>query len=408
MAYNRTTLKANIATLISGTVNNSDLNTIVNRAVRDVISEHDLRSCIRKSALSPNLFDEVYQYSAPADLKGDKIIDVKPQTGRSKNDYWRKTTAEEFDRRKQYGRNDSFGDPIKLVGSNWNGESLVATQDTDMVKKVLLSKAIDDTAITLDPLTTVGTWTAFGDGTNLTADYTNYIKGSSSINWDINADGGTTAGIENSALTSVDISNYITEGVVLVWVYLSSKTNVTNLIFRIGSSSSAYNTITATTNNEGTAFVNGWNLIRFNYSDKTVVGTPTNSACTYSALYMTKTTGKISETDYRFNYLTMRQGAHYDLVYYSKYGWQNLAGAYIENSTLDTDFVNADTDEIRLIEERAALLGEMHIRSSESTIKAKKNSYLEASALYKMQYPSTVLLLTTTYNDMDYGNSIYY
>ena len=404
---NRTTLKSNIATMISGTVKDADLNIIINRAVREVVADADLRSCIRKSALSPNLFDDIYQYSAPTDLKGGKVIDIKPQVHRGRNDYWRMTTAEEFDRYKEDRRTDSFGDPIRVRENNWSGESLCALQDTDTVKKVLLSRPVDDNSVSIDSLTSVGSWTGFGDGENLTADSGNFVKGSASINWDINASAGTTAGIVNSSVASVDISEYLTEGSIFVWAYLSSKTNVTNFILRIGSGASAYYSITATTNNEGTAFTDGWNLIRFNMANKSTTGSPTSTACTYVALYMTKSTAKVSETDYRFNWLTIKKGEHYDLVYYSKYGWQSVAGTYLENSTIDTDLVNADTDEIRLIEYKAAELGEVHVRSSAQTIKEKRDLYEGYMQRYKMTYPSLAMPTIMTYSNIDYGQTQY-
>jgi len=402
MQYSKAVLKQSIATLISGTLTPTDLNIVINRAVRDVLADADIRSCIRRAALSPNLFDEIYQYAAPTDLKGDKIIDVKPQVNRYRNDYWRKTTVEEFDRYKQDLRTDEIGDPLRTNQNRWNGECLMAVQDSDIVKKILLSRPIDDQSVGLDTLSSVGSWVAFGDGENLTSDSSNYVKGSASVNWDISSAGGTTAGIQNSAISSTDISAYLSEGSIFVWAYLSSKTNVTNFIVRLGSSSGAYNSITITTNNEGTAFVDGWNLLRFDLINKSVTGSPTNTAITYVALYMTKAAGKVSETDYRFNWLVLKKGEHFDLVYYSKYGWQNVAGTYIENSTIDTDYVNADTDEIRLIENAARALGELHIRSSAATIKDARDSYQVSLDKYKMQYPSLVSPVITTYSNINY------
>lgn len=400
--YSRTLIKSDIATLISGTISDADLNTIINRAVLEVVSDIDLRSCIRRTSLTPNLFDDIYQYSAPTDLKGRKIIDVEPQVNRGRYDDWRFTTNEEFDRLKQDQRVDKWGDPLKLQRNTFLGDSLVAVRDTDMIKKVLISRPVDDKTVVLEPLSAVGTWLLFGDGTNLTADSSNFVKGSASVNWDISAAGGTTAGIQNSSIASTDISDFLSEGSIFVWAYITSTTNLTNFILRIGSSSSAYNYITVTTNNESTAFVNGWNLLRFDLINKSVTGSPTNTACTYIALYMTKTAGKISETDYRFNYLVMKVGVHNYLNYYSKYGWQSASGTYLENSTADTDLVNADTDELRLIEYKCAELGEVHLRSSAGTIKEKRDLYEGYSGRYKMNYPSLALPLVTTYNQMNY------
>jgi len=58
----------------------------VNRAVRFVLTDIDMRSMKRKEALSPNLFRDVYDYTAPSNLKGRTIIDIKRQVQRSQNE----------------------------------------------------------------------------------------------------------------------------------------------------------------------------------------------------------------------------------------------------------------------------------------------------------------------------------
>jgi hypothetical protein len=54
-------------------------------------------------------------------------------------------------------------------------------------------------------------------------------------------------------------------------------------------------------------------------ANKATTGTPVPTAIDYCALYMTKDSGKISETDYRFNNLIIGNGTSYNVVYYSKY-----------------------------------------------------------------------------------------
>jgi hypothetical protein len=276
----------------------------------------------------------------------------------------------------------------------------VAVSDADFVRKVKLSRPIDDTSVTISDLDSVGTWLLFGDGTNLTKDSDNYVKGSACINWDISSAGGTTAGIQNSSLTAFDISEYLGEGSVFVWAYITSATYLTNFILRVGSSSSAYNYITVTTNNEGTAFYAGWNLLRFDFVNKSTTGLPTNIACTYVAIFMTKAGAKISETYYRFDDLTMRKGEHYDLIYYSKYGWQTAAGAYLENSTADTDLLNMDTEEIRLIEYKAAELMERTLKNPTEGDRYF-NIYQTRIKEYQFKYPSESLVMTNTYHFID-------
>jgi hypothetical protein len=209
----------------------------------------------------------------------------------------------------------------------------------------------------------VGDWVVFGDGTNLTRDTENYVKGNASLNWDISAAGGTTAGIQNSLLDDFDISDYAGNGSAFVWAYITSATNLTNFILRIGNDSSNYYAITITATNEGTAFEAGWNLLRFDMVNKAETGAVDKTTCDYVALYMTKAAGKISETDYRFDNLVLKIGDHFNVVYYSKYGWQSNAGVWLENSTADTDLVNCDTDEYGLIIAKYAELCEQHLKN---------------------------------------------
>jgi len=60
----------------------------MNRAVRFVNNDIDLKSHKRKSQLSPNLFSDVYQYTAPTDLKQNKIIDIRKQVNREASEGW--------------------------------------------------------------------------------------------------------------------------------------------------------------------------------------------------------------------------------------------------------------------------------------------------------------------------------
>lgn len=395
--YSRTTLKTDVADMISGIISDAALIRVANDAVREVVGDFDLKSTKRKAALSPNLFDDIYQYTCPSDLS--RLIDINPQVSRGRFDYWKLVTTEEFNRLKEDKRVDRFGDPVDIKHSQWLGDNLVALAERDFVRKLYISRPIDDTGFTIDPLSAVGNWVVFGDGENLTKDSANYVKGSASLNWDISAVGGTTAGISNSSLDSFSIADYLSEGTIFVWAYITSATNLTNYILRIGSTSAAYYSITVTTNSEGNAFEAGWNLLRFSMANKSTTGSPTSTAITYVAIYMTKAAGKISETDYRFNDLIIKIGNHYDVWYYTSYGWQSAAGAYLENSTADTDLLNADTEEYMLIKEKMAELGEQYLKNyNEADRHAKK--YIGMMANYKLFNPSEAMTLTQTYYDL--------
>ena len=56
-----------------------NMQDVLNRSARMVYAEMDLKSSKRRAVLTPNVFDDVYVYTAPTDLKEYGIIDVRPQ-----------------------------------------------------------------------------------------------------------------------------------------------------------------------------------------------------------------------------------------------------------------------------------------------------------------------------------------
>jgi len=398
--YTHTELLAEIATMLSGKITDANGLLLANRAVRYVVGDIDLRSCKRSAALSPGLLNEIYEYSAASDMKGTQVIDVRPQIKRGRFDYWRKTSPQYFDQRKNSGSVDEAGDPITLNNDeDYTGDNLLAVRDENFARVLLLSRPVSDSEITVSNLDSLGDWEAFGDATNVTKDADNYVKGSASLNFDINADGGATAGLQNTALDTYDLSDYLTEGSFFVWAYLSDATDVTNFIIRLGNDSSNYYYMTVTTDSAGNAFAAGWNLLRFAMSGKTETGTVDDDACDYAVIYMTKDTGKISETDYRFDHIIGKVGNHYNVIFYSRYGWYTNAGARIENSTTGTDLLTVDTDEVALIEYKMAELAEQHLRNKTGADVFKKE-YELMRARYTQVNPSEALLEIEDYYNL--------
>ena len=316
---------------------------IINRAARMVVSDIDLRSTKRKVALASKLFDDIYSFASPSDLKGDAIIDIIPQ-------------KEHFSRRRRTSilQEEEF----ELIKETVGGDSgyLCALATDDLVNRLLFNGDVEDTALTIasfDSLTADGgTWALFGDAENVAQDTDQYIQGGGSVRFDISSAAGTTAGLQNASLDTFDITDYVDNGSVFVWVYINSVADtgsdgLTNFIIRIGNDSSNYYTQTITTTHDSTAFTAGWNLLRFDFVSMTQTGTVTATTCDYVAIYMTKETGK-ADNGYRFDFMTLHTGEYHNILYYSKYPWQSSAGAFIENSTTSTDLINADTDELEL------------------------------------------------------------
>lgn len=338
----------------------------INRAARLVVSEIDLRSTKRNAVLGTDLFDDIYSYPAPSDLKGDAIIDFIPQVNRRTDFRLELVSEQEFDMK-------------KTIKSN-----IIALATDDLVKKIMFSGDVEDTSLvaaTLDSLTSEGTWTTYGDATNAVADTDNYVVGGGSIKFDLTGS-GTTAGIQNTTITALDISDYKNNGHIFVWVYINSITNLTNFICDIGNDlTTNYYTQTITANNEGVAFYNGWNLLRFDFASMTQNGTVGATTVDSIRIYMTKTSGK-SDDGYRFDHIVLHTGEIHNILYYSKFAWQTSAGVFLENSTADTDYINAETDEFELFSYRGKMELYRELRRFDLVEDARKE-YEKLKAEYK-------------------------
>lgn len=365
-----------------------DVNETANAAVRDVMNELALRSAKRQYSLSPKLFNGVTDYAAPPDLQNDNIIDIPPQVKRQ-DGQWFLVPSEEFDRNKGFIRG-------MIALDTYNGINILKIASNLQDFTVILS--------TMSSLTAGGgTWQIFGDLTGLAVDPDDYIVSTGSLKGNISAAGGTTAGVQNLALNSTDITTYMGgNGAVFVYVKINDPTNITNYTLRLGSSSSNYYLKAVTTQANGYAFVAGWNLLRFDLTSLTTTGSPNMAAITYCALYMTKSSGKISETDYKFDSIVLKRGSIYNVRYYTKYGWTTAAGAYIENSTSDSDLLVADTNEFNLYVHKGRMLANEELKEWDVHERLRilwegDNGKGGLKQKYQMSNPDESIILTDEY-----------
>lgn len=380
--YTQSQLIADINVGIRGKIgmvgNTTDL---ANSAAREVITRLNMRSARRHTDLTPNLFPGIYQYACPSDLKDYAIIDIPAQAKRQDGSFGLVPTE-------QFAVNKQDGD--------------IAIDDYNGVRTLLVnSGATTDQSIVaeLDSLTSGGgTWSAVGDATNLAADNDDYIKGNGSISFDIGSGATTTAGIVNSALDQFDMSEFFGgESSIFVWARISSTTNLTNYVLKIGSSATDYYSKTITTRHDGNAFQSGWNLLRFDLTNLTTTGTPVTTAIDYCSIYMTKTAGKINETDYKFDWIVAMKGIIHEVAYYSKYAWTTSGGTYIENSTTSSDLLVADTTEYDIFVAAGIAEASREVAMDASTISRMDNDYERAAQRYEKNNPNEAGTMISTY-----------
>lgn len=119
-----------------------------------------------------------------------------------------------------------------------------------------------------------GTWVAGGDANTVVTDAVNkkYLDGSVSFTITVV---GTTAKIENTTMTLVNLVSVKETGYFTMWVNLPVVTNFTNVTLTLGNTLDAqdYESV-ITTQYDGSAFVVGWNLLKVNWADMTATGAP--------------------------------------------------------------------------------------------------------------------------------------
>jgi len=324
-----------------------NINDLFRRAANKLLAEVDPPDTIKIAQITNAVHSDIYDYSAPSDLKGNMIIDIRPQVNRALSDRMGQRFIEPFDLRK---RNNTFN---VLYNS---GE-----------KSLRLSKNISPAGITLHDLNSItanGTWAVGGDATNLTADSLNVISGSASLNFDLDGS-GTTGYIEISDMTDVDLSDQDEIGQIFVRVYIPDSSTVTNFILRWGNDTSNYWHSTVTAPHDQTTFKTGWNILRFNWNGATEVGTVDPEAIDY--LRVTVTYDGDADTDYRVDKISCSSGEIWEVVYYSEFLFRTSGGTWQETTGTDTDIINLDVDGYNLFLYECAILAAQQAQTDQMT-----------------------------------------
>lgn len=379
--FTRSDLKTRINKGIHGKIGMLiDSDETVNSAVRQAVTDIDFSSSIREQKLTPNLFGGKYTYPSPEDLFNNRIIDLPEQSKRYDGEF-SMVTPEEFLVRPRKGDiafDESNGDRLLYIYSEAPDVSVVVS-------------TLDDTS------SGGGLWEAFGGVGSVSQNTSDYTEGGASLSYTIGSSSNTTAGIVNSSLDEIDLSDYFNgDSSLFVDTYINSTTGVNSFTIRIGTSSSNYYHKTVTSKHDGTEFVSGVNTLRFDLTNLSSVGTPSTGSVSYIAVYMNKETTKVSETGYYFDNMKVVKGIGNYIKYYSDYGWVSSAGAYKADSTSDTDIVVANNSEYELIVQYGIKIAAKEVREYEIAKDAQQEIDSQKKK-YILNNPSRVKVISTEY-----------
>ena len=389
--YTVTNLITDLGSVIHGTKPNKIPNVYghINRAARQVLQDVDPKETQRIVSL-PQVFNSVFDYPAPADLKGDRFIDLRPQAGRKPSDIFFQDYAQTFDANKLSSLSNA-------VYTQWNTG----------VKTLRIEAPTLITPLTLTATDTLTGWSATAGAQNLSLDTQYNVAGGGAIQFDLAA-GSSTGSIQISTLPAIDVTTHVNIDTEYYWVYLPLASAITSLDFKWGSDYTAnYYHLTVTTTQQGTAFQNGWNLIALPWASATKVGTPVVTA--FDAVQLTVAYNSYLQTGLKFCNLTSNTGSIFELQYYSKYLFRDAStNAFQESVTDATDnskVINLDTDSYNLLFNKTAYFVAQALQGGDAGYDAVffDTEYENGLKRYRGQNPSEAAIKTETYYSLPRG-----
>lgn len=329
MSYSITTCNADLSAVLHGTTLNkvTNLNNLHNRTARKLLLDIDPIETIRKVLSTTPFYNQVWDYSCPTDLKGNRIIDISPQYIRTPSQIISQTYNQTFDINK-----NEFSPPSEFT-IQWN----------NYIRTIRINDTSLPQGISIDTCEATTGWTANSTASNLTEDNVNFASGTGSLSFDVTTGTGS---ISKTLASTLDMSTQLNQASLFYYLYLPTGSQLTSTSIRWGSSSSNYYTRTFTTTNEGNAFATGWNLIRADWLGATVVGSPTVTAIAYVDILVTVTA---NQTGIKVDNIISNMGLYRTIEYYSKYLYRSASTGAFQETVLDnSDLINLDTDSYNL------------------------------------------------------------
>lgn len=333
--YNVSAMKQDLAGVLHGTTTNqiTGLNNLINRAARTLLLDVDPQETKRTLEFVNPIYNSVYDYPISADVKGNKIIDIKPQGNRQPWQVWSQAYNQAFD----VWKRGFFANSRNMFTMNFNTGIKAIRINAPCLN---IPVAINQAESTNDN----GVWSTAGTASNIQTNNTNFIQGIGSVQFDA-ATGA--ASIVNSTMASVDLSNVMNQSSLFVWVYIPTGSNLASVSLQWGFDASNYYSLTVAQNQQGVAFQNGWNLCQFIWNNSATVGVPDPSAISFLQVILDVTADMPACL---VNGIDSILGTILSYEYYSKYMFRDaITGAFQETVTDDSNLINLDTESYNLL-----------------------------------------------------------
>lgn len=274
MLHTVSQLKNSVAGILSGLdlSNVDDLNGTLQRAAFTLLQQADVPEA--SGIQNITLYNGVFDYSCDQRIFGTAINDIRPQgITRNSNNFVTKLNQEDFDRTKQF----HYPSGTQSTFQYQNG-----------IPTIRIVAPFPTQQVVIDLMTSIGTspnaWVASGTASGLVQDITSFYQSPASLRFNL----ATGTGLMTKALQSpLSMSSYQGVGVAFLAIEIptgATSTDLTSISLKLGSDSSNYNIVSATTGFLGAWTSGQWLLVAFDFSTASTVGTPNWSAIAYAQI----------------------------------------------------------------------------------------------------------------------------
>jgi hypothetical protein len=263
MAYLVGNLKQSVSGLLTGTNldNVTNLYGAFERALRGLAQRVSLPSAAGNSSIV--LYSNVFSYPAPAGIFGSSITDLRPQgLNRAPWDYAYKVPGEQFDRTKGWLPNGYM-----VTFEYVNGVEIMRVSTPNVFPRA-----------ELDTMSSLTGWTAAGTASGLALDQTVYYQYPGSLRANL----ATGTGTFTKSIQQQDLTDYQGVGVAFLALYTPDAADLTSVSLKLGSSNTAYDSVSATTGFISDWTDNEWTLVAFDFAGSTTTGVPDWGAIDYA------------------------------------------------------------------------------------------------------------------------------
>jgi hypothetical protein len=375
--------------LLHGTTLNqiSDIYGVYRRAGSQLLLDLDPQET-KVVANTPIIYQGVWDYTLPNDVKGTKVIDVYPQVNRLWWDIYVQRFGQQFDRNKSFSL-----------------EEMYTIEFNSGVKTLRVNAPFTASSVFVNGVNATLGWTGNTNVSNFVQNFTNFADSTAGAALQFNIASGAnpqTATITNSTIGPINLTGYNGQSAFFLWVYMPIASHFSQVSINIGSSSANYYTLTTTQTQQGTAFQNGWNLVSFVWTPQTTqTGTPNITTINY--LQLSLTYDGTAQNAVALCALYDRLGLVFNISYFSKYIFSDgTTNAFKEVPTSDSDYINLDTDTYNLFLFRLAMeaVQQQHGSEKNTDLEYFTDQYTKALNRYTKEYPSDAQKPQDTYYKM--------